>query len=132
MRRAEGPEHPQQRGPVLRRLDGVHRNAAHDRAEPVAEREPRTERASVLPRAVRLAGHRTEVPRDARSALEGTGARRYRSTARLARSATTGLPAGSRSHRGAPGGAPAAGRGLATIAAGTFRSRVGPAAGAAR
>ena len=47
-------------------LRGVRRNPARDRAEPLAERHARPQRPAVLPRQLRLAGHRAEIPRHVR------------------------------------------------------------------
>ena len=65
----EGSMHPQQRRAVLRRSVGVRRDAERDRAKPLAQRQPWPQRPAVLPRALRLAGDRTEISRDARAAL---------------------------------------------------------------
>ena len=79
MRRAEGSVHPQQRRAVLRRPSRVRRNAARDRAQSLAGRQPRQERPPVLSRPLRLAGHRAEVSRHDRAAVEDRR-RRERST----------------------------------------------------
>ena len=71
VRRAEGPVHPQQRRAVLRevRRSSPRRCSAIEQ-QSLAQREPRPQRPAVLPRALRLAGDRAEVSRDARAALE--------------------------------------------------------------
>ena len=68
VRRAEGPVHPQQRRAVLRNpRRSSSRRCARIEHEPLAERRARAERPPVLPRALRLAGHRAEVSRHARA-----------------------------------------------------------------
>ncbi len=71
VRRPEGPVPAQQRRAVLRDVLGVPRDAAGDRTEPLARAGARPERPPVLPRSLRLAGHRAEVSRHVRQALEG-------------------------------------------------------------
>ena len=71
VRRAEGPVHPEQRRALLRRLSGIRRHAPRARAEPLADRRARPQRTAVFPGALRLAGHRAEVPGHVRAADEG-------------------------------------------------------------
>ena len=54
---------------------GIRRDAARDRVQQVDRRQPREERAPVLPRQLRLAGHRAEVPRHAAAAVDGCDGR---------------------------------------------------------
>ena len=90
VRRAEGTVPAQQRRPVLRNARRVHRHARGDRTESLAGRIARPQRPPVLPRPLRLAGDRAEVPRDVRAAEEGRGRARRRSAARLVRSPPPG------------------------------------------
>src|SRR5688572_12407090 len=104
MRRAEGPMHPQQRRPVLRRSVGVRRDAERDRTESLAQREPGTQRPAVLPRALRVVGHRTKVPRDAREALERARRTIRGAVAWLAGSTKAGMSPGGGGRGGAAEG----------------------------
>ena len=81
-------------------LRRVRRDAARDRAQPVAERGARPERPPVLPRALRLAGHRAEVSRHARAAVEASRRTGHRAAARLVRATpASDCPAGARGGR---------------------------------
>src|SRR5262245_13135811 len=60
----------------------------------MARRKPGPERPAVLPRALRLAGDRAEVPGDVRAAHERQPRPGHASAARLARAAQRGLSAG--------------------------------------
>ena len=71
MRRAQGPVPSQQRRPVLRELRGVCRDAVRHHVGPGLQRHARAQRPDVLPHALRVAGHRAEVPRDVRPARAG-------------------------------------------------------------
>ena len=92
VRRAEGPVHPQQRRPVLRDA-----TASSSRRSSAIEQNrwlsgvARAQRPAVLPRALRLAGHRAEVSRHVRAAAAGAPADRQRRWSRC--------PAGSRRRR---------------------------------
>ena len=67
-------------------LGGVRRDAARARAATAGSARARPERPAVLPRPLRLAGHRAEVSRHVRAAVEGAGGRDG-AAARLVRAA---------------------------------------------
>ena len=92
-------------GPVLRELRGVRRDAVFARVERSAARAARAQRPRVLPRALRLAGDRAEVPGHARPAakepatrtiepLPGWLARRKKPTCRPPRTCSRRFPSG--------------------------------------
>ena len=94
VRRAEGPVPSAATPASTTKPHGVRRDAAGARTEPLAERDAGPERPSVLPRALRLAGHRAEVSRHVRAAREGTGRSGHRAAARLVRAPPEGSSAG--------------------------------------
>ena len=103
VRRPEGPVHSEQRRVVLRELSGIRwpmiRSLEQSRR---FGSDARGERPAVLPRPLRLAGHRTEVSRHVRTAEGPAACPDHGAAARLVR---------------APAPQPAAGRGRAGAAA---------------
>src|SRR5262249_21526433 len=85
VRRAQRPVHPEQRRSLLRNVRRVQRDDADHRAQPVARARARPQRPPVLPRALRLAGDREEVPRHVRPSVGGAAARADRAAAGMVR-----------------------------------------------
>src|SRR5690606_10777892 len=87
VRRAEGAMYSQRRRPLLRELRRVLRGALLARVERSAARTARSERPRILQSELRLAGHRTEVPRHVRATGEAAAVAIDRAASRMVRPA---------------------------------------------
>src|SRR5512144_1723692 len=94
MRRAARTVHAEQRGPVLRNVRRVRRDAVLAGIERAAERGSRQERPRVLQAALHVAGDRAEVPGDVRSPEAREGCAAHRTAPGLVRETARQRPAG--------------------------------------